>query len=281
MPKINPEKNSPELWLEHWPWPDAEGHKYRRGHLGCVTGPPSATGAARLAARAGLRIGAGLVSLLSPPASVLVNAVHSTAVMVKAFHDSDSLSSLASETNCTVIGPAAGVTEATARNVISVLATAESAVLDADALTVFKNAPKDLFKHLRPTTVLTPHEGEFERVFPGLLDQLGRIEAAKSASSVSGAVMILKGAETVIANPDGRVVINRHASPFLATAGSGDVLAGITGGLMAQGMSAYHAACAAVWVHGDASLRFGPGMIAEDLPEMLPGILASFYASRS
>lgn len=273
-------ENSPDLWVKGWPWPDTSGHKYHRGHLGCVTGSPSQTGAARLAARAGLRIGAGLVTLLSPPASLLVNAAHSTAVMVKSFDDENQLGDLCGGLDCVVIGPAAGLTSATAANVRSALERADSSVLDADALTVFKDDPEKLFRLITKSAVMTPHEGEFERLFPGSLKAHGRKEAASRAANTSGATVILKGQETVIAAPDGSIVTNRHATPFLATAGSGDVLAGIVGGLLAQGMSPFDAACAAVWVHGEAGLRCGPGLIAEDLPETLPAILADFYASR-
>ncbi|WP_342974896.1 NAD(P)H-hydrate dehydratase [Henriciella sp. AS95] len=258
-----------------------EGHKYGRGHLGCVTGPTAATGAARLTARAGLRIGAGLVSLLSPPASVLVNATHATAVMVKPFQNEEELAALTAQMDCVVIGPGAGVSGTTARNVETVLDHAASAVLDADALTVFKDQPEHLFKRLQKPAILTPHEGEFERLFAGLLKDKGRELAAIEAAQKSGATIILKGAETIIASPDERPVINRHASPFLATAGSGDVLAGVVGGLMSQGMTSFDAACAGVWVHGEAGRNFGPGLIAEDLPEALPAILSRFYELRS
>lgn len=280
MTHTAPTENGPDLWLTHWPWPDKDGHKYHRGHLGCVTGPPSSTGASRLSARAGLRIGAGLVTLLSPPASVMVNAVHTTAVMVRSFKDAEALGAEADSQDCMLIGPGAGVTEKTLDNVLAALAHAGSTVLDADALTVFKDAPERLFAHIKRPCILTPHEGEFERVFPKRLKEQGRELAAIEAAQQSGAVIILKGAETLIASPSGDLVVNRHASPFLATAGSGDVLAGIAAGLLAQGMSAFHAACAAVWVHGEAGLRLGPGLIAEDLTEILPSIQSEFYASR-
>ncbi|MEQ9449668.1 MAG: NAD(P)H-hydrate dehydratase, partial [Rhodospirillaceae bacterium] len=271
----------PDLWLAHWPWPEAAGHKYHRGHLGCVTGPPSSTGASRLSAGAGLRIGAGLVTLLSPPASVMVNAVHSTAVMVRAIEDAEALGALAQSLDCVLIGPGAGVNRKTEEHVLAALDHAASTVLDADALTVFKDHPERLFAHIKRPCILTPHEAEFERIFPNLLKEKGRAAAAIEAAHTSGAIIILKGAETLIAAPQGDLVNNCHASPFLATAGSGDVLAGIAAGLLAQGMPAFLAACAAVWVHGEAGLRLGPGLIAEDLTEILPSIQSEFYASRS
>lgn len=274
-------ENTPELWLAHWPWPDEQSHKHKRGHLGCVTGNSAATGAARLAARSGFRIGAGLVTLFSPPSATLVNAAQSTAVMVKPFKSPDDLRDLASGCDCALIGPAAGVSPETAENTLAILDVAKAAVLDADALTVFKDAPNTLFSNIKLPCVLTPHEGEFNRLFPALLGEHDRQKAVVIAAQRSNATILLKGAVSLIASPDGDVIENRHASPFLATAGSGDVLAGLTGGLMAQGMSALHSAAAACWVHGELARRLGPGLIAEDLPETLPSLLSEFYASRA
>jgi hydroxyethylthiazole kinase-like uncharacterized protein yjeF len=157
-----------------------------------------------------------------------------------------------------------------------VLATQASAVLDADALTSFKDDPKALYQLLREPCVLTPHEGEFERIFPGFLRRSStKIEAARAAAALAHCTVLLKGADTVIAAADGRAAINSHAPPELATAGSGDVLAGMIGGLMAQGVDSYKAAAMAAWLHGEAAYRFGPGLISEDLPEQLPHVLAA------
>lgn len=281
MSSSTPEINHPDHWLSDWPWPSEDSHKHKRGALGVVTGSAASTGAARLAARAGLRIGAGLVTLFSPPSATLVNAAHETSIMVKAFNSAEALSTLADTCTCALIGPAAGVSDATRDNTLTILAKAGSAILDADALTVFKDAPENLFDAIKHPTVMTPHDGEFGRIFPGLLDQHSRPEAVAIAAARSGAIVLLKGNETLIAAPDGRLVANRHASPFLATAGSGDVLAGIISGLMAQGMDAFKAACAAAWCHGEVARRFGPGLISEDLPDALPGLLAEFYARRA
>ncbi len=269
--------NHPHIWLSRFPWPAEDGHKHDRGRLYVVSGGPSATGAARMAARAGLRIGAGLVTVLSPPSALLVNAMSLEAVMVRAFDGPDGLVEKADRASAIVIGPAAGVGEATAANVLALAKTGAALVLDADALTSFKDEPQRLFGVLDDRDVLTPHEGEFERLFPDLLKANGRLKAARLAASRSGTVVLLKGAETVIAHPDGRTIVNRHASPFLATAGSGDTLAGFIGGLMAQGMSAFDAAPAAAWIHGEAARRFGPGLTAEDLPGEAPPILAELY----
>jgi hydroxyethylthiazole kinase-like uncharacterized protein yjeF len=245
-----------------------------------VSGGASNTGAARMAARAGLRIGAGLVTVLSPPSALLVNAMSLEAVMVAAFNGPEGLVEKADKASAVVIGPAAGVGEATALNVLALTRTGAALVLDADALTSFADDPARLFDVLSDRHVLTPHEGEFERLFPGLLKAEGRLGAARTAAAGSGAIILLKGAETVIAHPDGRAVLNRHASPFLATAGSGDTLAGLIGGLLAQGMESFDAAPAAAWIHGEAARRFGPGLTAEDLPGEVPAILAELYARR-
>jgi hydroxyethylthiazole kinase-like uncharacterized protein yjeF len=265
--------NDPMTWQSLLPWPGAETHKHARGRLGVVSGGPLSTGAARLAARAGLRIGAGLVKVFCPPDAAPVLAPALEAVMLASFVSGDQLAALAAPMDAVVIGPAAGLTEATAANVAALGRTGAALVIDADALTLFRDRPGDLFSCLDRDDVLTPHEGEFERLFPDLLAK-GRETAALEAAERAGAVVVLKGVATVIAAPDGRCVVNGNGFPWLATAGSGDVLAGMTGGLMAQHMDSFDAACAAVWMHADAGRRFGPGLIAEDLPDLIPAVLA-------
>ena len=274
-------ENSPALW--QFPWPKLEGHKYSRGHCVVVSGPAHATGAARLAARAALRVGAGLVSVASPPDAVSVNAAHLTAIMIKPFDGAARLGTLLSDKrlNSVMIGPGLGIGKDTRDLVTVALKSGAAAVLDADAITSFKDEPQSLFGLLDDKCVLTPHEGEFERLFPGLLDKsASKLEAARAAAAQALAVVVLKGADTVIAAPSGKAVINANAPPFLATAGAGDVLAGLIAGLLAQGMSAFDAACAGTWLHGAAACLFGPGLIAEDLPEMLPRVLAALAAKR-
>ena len=268
-------ENTPALW--RYPWPKAEGHKYARGHCVVVSGPAHATGAARLAARAALRVGAGLVSVASPPGAVAVNAAHLTAIMIKPFEGADGLGHLLADKrlNAIVLGPGLGV-GGEARELVNVALKSGAAVLlDADAITSFKDDPEALFNRLHERCVLTPHDGEFERLFPGLLDDsASKVEAARVAAKRAGCVVLLKGSDTVIADPGGKAAINANAPPTLATAGSGDVLAGLIAGVLAQGMSAFDAACCGAWLHGDAAHRFGPGLIAEDLPEILPQVLA-------
>jgi hydroxyethylthiazole kinase-like uncharacterized protein yjeF len=268
-------ENTPSLW--RYPWPKAEGHKYARGHCVVVSGPAHATGAARLAARAALRVGAGLVSVASPPAAVAVNAAHLTAIMIKPFDGAAGLAELLSDKrlNAVALGPGLGVGGETRELANVALKSGAAIVLDADAITSFKDDPEALFNRLHARCVLTPHDGEFERLFPGLLDEsASKVDAARAAAKRAGCVVLLKGGDTVIADVSGKAAINANAPPTLATAGSGDVLTGLIAGLLAQQMNAFDAACAGAWLHGDAAHRFGPGLIAEDLPEMMPQVLA-------
>ncbi|WP_417483702.1 NAD(P)H-hydrate dehydratase [Maricaulis salignorans] len=273
--------NQPALWHSALPTPEAGTHKHQRGRLVVFSGGASSTGAARLAAMAGLRAGAGLVTLASPGSAMLVNAGALTAVMLKRWDgEADSGEFLTTlRASAAVMGPAAGVGEPTRRAVCEALVQPAPLVLDADALTSFENRPEVLFERLRPIDVITPHVGEFERLFPGLLTgSENRIDAVIMAARLTGCVVLLKGADTVIAAPGQGVVINRHASPALATAGSGDVLAGLIGGLLAQSVGPFDAACAAAWLHGDAGLRLGAGLTAEDIPGMLPNVLQALAA---
>lgn len=284
--------NAPRLWTALFPKPELDAHKYRRGHAVVVCGPAHSTGAARLGARGVLRIGAGLVTVASPPDAVAVNAAHLTAVMLAPFEGPRGLAEILSDPrrNAVLIGPGAGIGVSTRLMVQVALEYEAACVLDADALTSFTLDQDDdaepVVNHLfalikeqpsRPV-VMTPHEGEFARVF-GTLPETGggasKLIRARAAAVVSGAVVVVKGADTVIAAPDGRAVINDNAPATLATAGSGDVLAGFITGLLAQGMPAFEAACAAVWLHGACANRFGPGLIAEDIAEQLPGVLAA------
>ena len=276
-------ENGPHLWLHHVPWPQVNTHKAERGLLVVVSGPAWTTGAARLAARGGLRAGAGLVTLLSPPGALQVNAAHLEAVMLKPFHNADELHAAARAAHAAVIGPAAGIGGDTRANLLALARTGAALVVDADALSSFKDTPQALFAALDGADVLTPHPGEFDRVFPGLLKASPeRITAARTAAARAGAVVLLKGADTVVAAPDGRAVVNTNAAPWLATAGSGDVLAGVIAGLIAQGMASFEAACAGAWMHAEAGRDFGPGLISEDLPERLPPVLSALLqASRA
>jgi hydroxyethylthiazole kinase-like uncharacterized protein yjeF len=275
--------NAPDLWRAHFPWPKLDGHKYGRGHAVAVSGPAAHTGAARLGARGALRIGAGLVTVASPEDAVAANAAHLTAIMLLPFDGPGGLARILSDRrkNAVLLGPALGVGEATRRLVHTALASGAATVLDADAITSFADAADELFQAVAGVpgrcVVLTPHDREFQRLFPGL-GEGSKLERARAAAQLSGAIMVLKGPDTVIAAPDGRAAINDNAPPWLATAGAGDVLGGFITGLLAQGMPAFEAACAGVWLHGAAAAAFGPGLIAEDLPEQLPAVLSGLVA---
>lgn len=269
--------NEPALWLVHFPWPKPESHKYARGHAVVVSGPVYSTGAARLGARGALRAGAGLVTVASPRDAIAVNASQLTAIMVREADDARGLTSLLADPrkNAVLIGPGVGVGERTKEMVFAALASKAAIVLDADALTSFADDQSSLFAAILARTapvVLTPHDGEFARLF-GDVAAASKLDRAREASSRSGAVIVLKGADTVVAAPDGAASINAITSPWLATAGTGDVLAGMVLGLLAQGMPGFEGASAAVWLHGAAARAFGPGLIAEDVPEMLPSVL--------
>jgi NAD(P)H-hydrate epimerase len=264
--------NGPGLWQGRFPRPSATDHKYSRGHA-VVVGGAEMTGAARLAARGARRIGAGMVTIAAPPEAFSIYAGDWPGTLVKPVADETAFADLLGDErkNAFLIGPGAGVNGTTKERVLAALGAGKACVLDADALSVFENDPAALFRARPPSWLLTPHEGEFQRLFPGAGDKLAR---TRQASRTSGAVIVLKGADTVIAAPDGRAIVNDTAPPELATAGSGDVLAGMALGLLAQGMEIFEAAAAAVWLHGAAATAFGPGLIAEDLPEILPRVLA-------
>jgi ADP-dependent NAD(P)H-hydrate dehydratase / NAD(P)H-hydrate epimerase len=268
--------NHPDWWREFFPWPTPESHKYTRGHA-LVAGGAVMTGAARLAARAAARLGAGLVTVAAPEAAFSIYAAALTGIIVQAAGGLDDFRALLADPrrNAALIGPGAGVGEETRDKVLAILAAKKRTVLDADALTSFAKNAEVLFGAIHSPCVLTPHEGEFARLFDG---SGSKLERACRAARTSGAVMLLKGNDTVIAAPNGRAAINPGAPPELATAGSGDVLAGIVLGLLAQGMPAFEAAAAAVWLHAEAARRFGPGLIAEDLVEGLSAALAQLKA---
>jgi hydroxyethylthiazole kinase-like uncharacterized protein yjeF len=274
-------ENGPELWLPRFPWPATSAHKHDRGRLIVVSGDAWSTGAARLAARGGLRIGAGLVTIFSPREALVSNAAHLEAVMLRGFDTDLELEEGAAHVDAAVIGPAAGVTETTLLNVLALARTGAALVIDADAISIFRDDPEELFSVLDRDDVLTPHSGEFERLFRGLLAATPeRITAARKAAQRAGAVVLLKGADTVVAAPDGRAAVNINGTPWLATAGSGDVLAGFIGGLIAQGMESFEAACAAAWIHAEAGESHGPGLISEDLPGLAPAVLRRLWEER-
>ncbi|MFN3892651.1 MAG: NAD(P)H-hydrate dehydratase [Beijerinckiaceae bacterium] len=297
-------RNAPALWRASLPAPSAAGHKYSRGHALVLSGPMHRTGAARLAARGALRGGAGLVTLASPRDALAVNAAHLTAIMLAPCDGAAELAGILQDRrfNALVMGPGAGVGQGLRDSVLAALGSprpGRGIVLDADALTSFAGAAGTLgqaIRAFRGGVVLTPHEGEFARLFirsPSFMDSFSegseavsqdlrspsKLDRARAAARLIGAVVLLKGADTVVAHPDGRACIAQDLPPWLATAGSGDVLAGFIAANLARGAAAFEAASAAVWMHGAAARAFGPGLVAEDIPEQMPKVLAALYAT--
>lgn len=294
--------NRPKIWGHVFPQPRLDGHKYGRGHALVLSGPLVSTGAARLAARGALRAGAGLVTVATPQEALSVHAAALTAIMTRVCDGPGGLAELLADSrkNAVVMGPGMGIGAATCAMVgtalapISALAQPRAVVLDADALTSFAGNPMKLaaaVKTFGGSVVLTPHDGEFARLFAAKEGELrdhpqaealaspSKLERARAAAALLGAIIVIKGADSVVASPDGRATISCDAPPWLATAGSGDVLTGMVGGLLAQSMPAFEAASAAVWLHGAAAREFGPGLIAEDIPESLPAVLRRFIDS--
>jgi len=264
-------ENAPSLWRERLPRPSSAGNKFSRGHALIVGGYPT-TGAARMAARAAARAGAGLTTVAVPQIALPVYAAALTSIMVQPLARPEDFERLLADSrySALLIGPGAGVCAATRTRALAMLGTGRAVLLDADAITVFAGRPDELFSAIRGPCILTPHDGEFARLFATAGDKLSR---ARAAARLSGAILVLKGSDTVIVSPDGRAIINSNAPPSLATAGAGDVLGGIILGLLAQGMDAFFAAAAGVWLHGAAASDFGPGLLAEDLPDLLPNVL--------
>jgi hydroxyethylthiazole kinase-like uncharacterized protein yjeF len=276
-------ENVPALWSGHLPRPGAASHKYSRGHCAVFSGGPSSTGAARLAAAAAARAGAGAVTVLAGREAVAANAGQLTSVMVReaagiddvvAFMESRKVASF-------VFGPGLGRKATVASFLLDLLRQAPrgtGAVIDADGISVFEGRLDELAGAIRSVArpiVLTPHEGEFARLFPDIAGDaaLSKLERARAAAAAAGTIVLLKGADTVIASPDGRAAINANGAPWLATAGSGDVLAGLVAGLLAQRMPPWEAACAAAWIHAEAGARAGAGLVADDLPQALLPVL--------
>ncbi len=288
--------NGPALWGTQFPRPHVNGHKYKRGHALVLSGSLAHTGAARLAARAALRAGAGLVTVATPTDALAVHAVALTSIMTRVCDSPENLAELLADKrkNAVVMGPGLGVGEATRQLVFTALAQPNhpdeprAIVLDADALTSFAGEAMKLAAAIKASgksVVLTPHDGEFAQLFASKegelrdhpqIEQLAsasKLDRTRAGAALMGAVLLLKGADTVVADPNGRASINHGAPPWLATAGSGDVLSGIIGGLLAQAMPAFEAASAGAWLHAAAAREFGPGLIAEDIPENLPAVL--------
>lgn len=272
--------NHPSLWQTQLPRPDAVSHKYTRGAVLIYGGYPI-TGAARLAAMAAARCGAGITTLAVPESAFVIYATACLSIMVKPYRTTGELHDLIAQPRISaqLIGPGAGVSEHTREATLKMLSSGKPVVIDADAISSLNAKVSLLKKKIVSSCVLTPHDGEFARLFGNSAgDTLEtRLQSAQDAASLSQAIIVLKGGQTIIATPDGRLMINQNAPPTLATAGTGDVLAGMIVSLLAQGMPAFEACAAAAWIHGAAAQAFGPGLIAEDLPGLIPAVLGSLF----
>jgi ADP-dependent NAD(P)H-hydrate dehydratase / NAD(P)H-hydrate epimerase len=273
----NIEENTPRLWRRLFPFPDAKSHKYSRG-TALIRGGDQMTGAARLAARAAQRAGAGLVVLASPQSALSLYAEALESVIVRPCDTLDVWKEFVSDAKhpALLIGPGLKPDEKVREEVLTALKAKRPCVLDAGALMAFSNHSELLFEHLHEECVLTPHEGEFEKLFGA--SESERIEKITKASQKTRCTVLLKGSETLIANSKGDIIINRNAPPWLATAGSGDVLAGIILGLVAQKMPVFLATAAAAWIHGRCGEKHGIGLIAEDIINILPLVLQELFS---
>ena len=257
--------------------PPRDAHKYSRGSAIVVSGPVFRTGASRLTAQAALSVGAGLVTILGERDALSEHAAHITAIMLR--EADEAFSAVDERIRALAIGPGAGLHDNLVENIATLLLRKIPIVLDADALTVFAAKPDLLFAMLHEDAVLTPHEGEFARLFSDI-PLSNREEAARLAAEKSGAIVLLKGPGTVIAAPDGRIATNHHTAPWLATAGSGDVLTGLICGLLAQGSAPFDAACIGAWIHGDIGISGGPGLTADRMLDLIPLVLAGCLGER-
>ena len=274
---MTPQINCPQLWRDALPTLDTNANKYSRGHAVVFGGYPQ-TGAARMAARAAARIGAGLTTIAVSSTALPIYAAALESIIVRSISATTELDEILSDQRVTalLIGPGAGVDQTTRDSVLRLLDSGKPVVLDADALTVFQDEPQELFNAIKHPCVLTPHDGEFARIFSSSGTRENQVQMAAHDSH---AVVVLKGSQTLIAADNSELIVNTNAPPTLATAGSGDVLAGMILGLLAQGMQPQLASAAAVWMHARAAEIFGRGLIAEDLPDLLPMVWRELDAS--
>ncbi|MDC3144059.1 NAD(P)H-hydrate dehydratase [Pelagibacteraceae bacterium] len=271
---MNIKDNNPNLWISSFPQPSSLDHKYTRGMVLVNCGPKSKTGAARLAARSALRVGAGAVKIICNENVVDILEPQISVELIEVINNKQDFQNILKDKKVSsiLVGPGNGINNETKARALMALAFIDHVVLDADALTVFENNPEELFIDCYPHTILTPHEGEFKKIFGHEIAKIDdRVLKTKEASIKSNTIVVLKGANTIIASPNGDVVINKSSAAYLATAGSGDVLAGIITSLVGKNkMNAFDAACAGVWLHSEIGKILGAGMIAEDIIDLIP-----------
>ena len=280
MPNIK--KNDPSLWIKNFPFPVSSDHKYSRGMLVINTGPQFQTGAARLAGRSAMRVGAGAVTMVCDEETAKILEPQISVELLSVIKEKNDFQKLLKDkrVSSVLVGPGNGVNDETKARVLMALAFVDHCVIDADAITCFENNPEELFIDTYPHTILTPHEGEFKRLFgEGIALMEDKVLKCVEAAKLAGSIVLLKGADTVIADPEGNVVINASEAPYLATAGSGDVLAGIIASLVGDNkMNAFDAACAGAYIHSKLGEMIGPGLIAEDLIDNIPLMIKKLHS---
>ena len=280
MPNIK--KNDPSLWIKNFPFPVSSDHKYSRGMLVINTGPQFQTGAARLAGRSAMRVGAGAVTMACDEETAKILEPQISVELLSVIKEKNDFQKLLKDkrVSSVLIGPGNGVNDETKARTLMALAFVDHCVIDADAITCFENNPEELFIDTYPHTILTPHEGEFKRLFgEGIALMEDKVLKCVEAAKLAGSIVLLKGADTVIADPEGNVVINASEAPYLATAGSGDVLAGIIASLVGDNkMNAFDAACAGAYIHSKLGEMIGPGLIAEDLIDNIPLMIKKLHS---
>ena len=284
--KIKPmiKKNSPELWVDEYPFPKAIDHKYSRGMVLINVGPIHQTGAARLAGRSAMRVGAGAVKLVCDINAAAVLEPQISVELISVIKNKNDFQSLLKDKKISsvLVGPGNGISDETKARTLLALAFVDNVVIDADAITSFESNPKELFIDTYHHTILTPHEGEFFRLFGEKINRIeDKVLRTLEAAKLAGSIIVLKGSDTIIASPKGEVVINSSEAPYLATAGSGDVLAGIISSLVGKNkMTAFNAACAGTWIHSQLGELLGPGLIADDLIDNIPLVIKKLYKER-
>ena len=269
-------KNSPNLWIKHFPWKKLLGHKYSRGRVVVYGGKKEFTGATILSALAALKTGTGSVKIICTKHTLHTYSVKFPSALKVEINNINEIKKFLNKENITsiLVGPGAGPNKKTKEIVKIILKKVKYVVLDADALTCFKNDPKQLYRLLDKNKIITPHISEFHKIFPKIKRKINNIEKVKKAMKFIKSNIVLKGPNTIIHSYDKKIVINYHSSPELAVIGSGDVLSGLIVSLIGnEKMSPFLAGCASTWLHGDIAKKYGKGLISEDIIKGIPSAL--------
>ena len=280
--KKNLKINSLSLWLNKFPWKKKKDHKYSRGNLNIFGSQLNMTGSTILSSEAALRVGIGSVKIICSKKTLPIYSSKFPSVLKEEINDLISLKKLIvkEKNSIFLIGPGAGINQLTKKRTKLILKNSKYAIIDADALTCFKNNPKELYSLLDKNKIITPHIKEFHTIFPMINKKISNYEKIVKASKICKCNIVLKGTNTLISSPTENIVLNKHTSSELAVIGSGDVLSGIIASLVGKNkLTPFLACCAAVWIHGDIAKKFGPGLIAEDIVKNIPNVLRKLKTS--